>query len=378
MLHIDPTVAILGTGSALPERRVTNAELAGMVTNYDTEKSGDFAVWVDRVTHIQERRFIDPHTEGPGVLGLRAARKALEAADMPAEKIEHVIFASFTYHDMFPGEHTWIVKELGINCGTFALAAACAGSLFALNLARALVVSGQYENVMVIGAETLSRVLDFSDPVTAILFADSAGAAIVGRKDDGENTGLVGKSILHSSYKENAICMWNANVPLPEEIGPDGIRKQTRAFLRMIGGPRVLRNAVNKMAESVCQVFGFELQDLKDNNPELRAILDQVRLIPHQANGRIVDGLGKTLGVPSENVYRTIYFAGNSSSGTNLVTLDYAVREGNLWRTPPEDGSGEMGTIAPCGRTLQKGDLVVVASIGAGYLYGAMAFRHAY
>ena len=377
MFTVESTVAVLGTGAALPERVVTNAELEGLISGYDPS-SGDFSHWVDRVTHIQERRFVDPQKETAGILGLRAARQALEAANLEASSIDLVIFASFTYHDMFPGEHTWIVNELGLDCGTFALAAACAGSLYAMTMARAMVTSGQADTVLVIGSETLSNVLDFADPVTAILFSDAAGAAIVGRKQDGEDTGFVGKSVLHSSFKRNAISMWNANVPMPDQRGPDAARTQQRAYLRMAGGPRVLRNAVNKMAETVCEVFGFGLDDLKSGNPELREILDQVKLIPHQANGRIVNGLQERLGLDRDAVYRTIYFAGNSSAGTNLFTLDYAVREGNLWRNDPPEGSDAMGKLEPCGRTLQKGDLVVITSIGAGYLYGAVAFRHAY
>jgi len=378
MLDIDRTVGVLGTGSAVPDRRVTNAELEGMISNYDAG-SGDFSCWVDRVTHIQERRFVASEDETAGVLGLRAARKALATANLEAGDIDHLIFASFTYHDMFPGEHTWMANELGLTCGTFALAAACAGSLYGLSLARMMVGSGMCRNVLVVGSETLSRVMDMEDPVTSILFSDAAGAVVVGRTEGrGDDHGFVGKPAMHTLYQPGNITMWNANTPHAEERLPGPERNQKRAFLRMKGGPRVLRNAVNKMAESVLEVFGFTPQDLKADVPELREILDQVRLIPHQANGRIVDGLGDKLGLERDAVYRTIYRYGNSSTATNLLTLDYAMREGNLWREPPADGSKEMGKIVACGRTLQKGDLVVVTSIGAGYLYGSVAFRHGY
>jgi 3-oxoacyl-[acyl-carrier-protein] synthase III len=128
----------------------------------------------------------------------------------------------------------------------------------------------------------------------------------------------------------------------------------------------------------VCEVLGFTPQDLKDGNPELRAMLDRARIVPHQANGRIVDGLQEKLGVPRENLYRTIYFTGNCSAATNVYTLDYAMRTGNLQREEPPEGSERMGKLSPCGRTIRKGDLVVIVSIGAGYTYGAVAFVQAY
>src|SRR5439155_18657563 len=124
---LDREVAILGTGSALPERRITNAELRSYVKNYD-EASGDFAVWVDRVTHIQERRWIDPERESAGTLGLESSRKAIEAAGLAPQDIDHVIFCSFTVNEMFPGDHVHLVHGLGLSVGAFMMTAACAGS----------------------------------------------------------------------------------------------------------------------------------------------------------------------------------------------------------------------------------------------------------
>jgi 3-oxoacyl-[acyl-carrier-protein] synthase III len=120
------------------------------------------------------------------------------------------------------------------------------------------------------------------------------------------------------------------------------------------------------------ELLGYGLEDLRAGDPGLRAALEKVHLIPHQANGRIVDGVQERLGLPEDRVYRTLYFAGNMSAATNLFTLDHARREGNLRRREREDGTGE---IAPCGRRLGKGDLVILTSIGAGYIYGAVGFR---
>jgi len=107
-------------------------------------------------------------------------------------------------------------------------------------------------------------------------------------------------------------------------------------------------------------------------------VLSRAKIIPHQANGRIVDGLQQKLEVPPENVYRTIYHLGNCSCATTTYTLDYGIRQGNLMRAEPPQGSRVMGAVSPCGRRIEKGDLVVLVSIGAGYLYGAIAFVQAY
>jgi 3-oxoacyl-[acyl-carrier-protein] synthase-3 len=373
MLRLDSSVGVLGTGSALPERRVTNAELEGLIANYDAS-SGDFSVWVDRVTHIQERRYADPETEDPGVLGLRAARQAIEAAGLEPKDIDHMLFCSFTKRELFPGDHTWIVNELGLDVGTCGIAAACAGSLWGMTLARSLVQSGQFDNVLVVASECITHVTDMRDPITAILFADAAGAVVIGRKPEDGRSGFLGNSVLRSDFNKTAISMWNANCPRRSQLLDDGVLHQERAFLQMAGGPRVLKHAVIRLTEVVVESLGFTMEQLKADDPELREVLDRAKVIPHQANGRILDGLQVKLGVPQENVYRTVYFAGNSSAATNLLTLDYAVREGNLRRVPPEEGSGRMGAIVACGAPIAEGDLVTVASIGAGYLYGAMSY----
>jgi 3-oxoacyl-[acyl-carrier-protein] synthase-3 len=381
MPRLDRDVAVLGTGSALPERRVPNAELRQYVSNYD-ESSGDFSVWVDRVTHIQERRWIDPAKESAGTLGLASARRAIEAAGLQPSDIDHVVFCSFTVHEMFPGDPSWMVHELGIRCGVFMMTAACAGALWGVTLARSLVQSGQYRNVLVVGSECVSRATNLSDPLTAILFSDAAGALVVGRKDDGAETGFYGTSVLKSEYAPDAIKMWNGNSPTPAHLLGERrdlvTMQQERPALAMAAGPSVLRNAVNRMAQAVVECLGFTMDDLKHENPALREVLSRVRLIPHQANGRIVDGLQEKLGLPLDSVYRTIYFLGNCSAATTTFTLDYAIREGNHRREAPPEGANRMGRIVKCGRRIQKGDLVVVTSIGAGYLYGAVAFVQAY
>jgi 3-oxoacyl-[acyl-carrier-protein] synthase-3 len=379
MPQLDRSIAILGTGSALPERRVTNAELRQYVQNYD-EASGDFSVWVDRVTHIQERRWIDPTKESAGTLALAASLRALEAARMKPANIDHVVFCSFTVNEMFPGDPSWMVHQMGMNCGVFMMTAACASAVWGVTIGRSLVQSGQYKNVLVIAAECVSRATNLNDPLTAILFSDAAGAMVIGRKEDGADTGFLGTSVLRGEFAPDAIKMWNGNSATPDHLLGDKLltQQQDRPALTMAAGPSVLRNAVNRMAASVVECLGFTMQDLKDGNPALREVLSRAKIVPHQANGRIVDGLQQKLEIPAENVYRTIYHLGNCSCATTTYTLDYAIRTGNLARAEPAEGSNVMGAVSPCGRTIQKGDLVVLVSIGAGYLYGAVAFVQAY
>ncbi len=200
---LDRNVAVLGVGGAVPERRVTNQELRGLITGYDDE-SGDFASWVDRVTHIQERRYSDPEVDGVGELSLRSCRQAIESSGVDPAEIDQIILCSFTFEDLYPGVHAWLVPQLGLDCGAVVLTGACSGSLWGLTYGRSLVQSGQCRNVLVIGAECITRAMDFTDPLTAILFADAAGAVVIGRTDGSEDVGFLGKSVLKSEFSNDS------------------------------------------------------------------------------------------------------------------------------------------------------------------------------
>ena len=375
-LRFVPEVAVLGTGSVLGSRVVDNPTLERLVSNYDPS-SGDFSQWVERVTHIRTRHFCGPD-ESSGTMGAIAARRALEAAGADPESVDLVIVCGFTSKSLFPGDSVDIARSINPRCGVYTIAAACAGSVYGLAMALGMVKSGLHRSVMVVGVEQLSKATNFQDPLTAILFADGAGAVLVGRPAvPVPDTGFVDRVVLRHEHAPGTIMMENANAAFEDRLveatahpGADAVLR--RQYLRMEGGPRVLRNAVNCMTETVVEILGFRMEDLKAGHPALRELLEQVHVVPHQANGRIVDGLQEKLGVPEERVYRTVYHAGNMSAATNPYTLDYAMREGNLRRREHPDGRVEIG---PCGRRLRKGDLVVVTTIGGGYLYGAVAFR---
>jgi 3-oxoacyl-[acyl-carrier-protein] synthase-3 len=326
------------------------------------------------VTHIRERRFLDTG-KSTWHLAAGAAKQALETAGVAGEEIPFVLYCSFTYREHFPGDLLRFSKEIGCpGAGTFNLGAACAGSVYGLGMAYSLIKAGMYDRVLVVGVENMSRILNYHDPLTAILFGDGAGAAVVGRRPQGGEGGILDTMHFGGTIDETNIRMANANFWVPEqETRVDDVPYTPRSYVEMGGGPRVLRNAVNVMAEEAVRALGFEPRDLKKGHPELRALLDRAKVIPHQANGRIIQGMRKKLGLREDQVYRTIYYYGNMSSATNLVTLDHGLREGNFTYEENEEGPP---TITATDDRIVPGDLVVLTSIGGGYLHGAVAFVH--
>jgi 3-oxoacyl-[acyl-carrier-protein] synthase III len=370
--QLNREIGLLATGSCLGERVVDNSTLRDMITGYDEAVSGPFGEWVEKVTHIRERRYLDTD-KGTADLAHGAAMQALERAGLTGADIPCVIYCSFTYRETFPGDLLRFCESIGApRTAAFNLGAACAGSVYGLGMAYALVKAGMYERVLVVGVENMSRIINFDDPLTVILFGDGAGAAIVGRKSPDTGGGFLdtmhfGQRIEHVNIHMGSSIPWYPETALIK----DGTTYVPRAFVEMGGGPKVLRSAVNAMAEEAVQALGFEPGDLKGGNPELRALLDEVCVVPHQANGRIVNGIQKKLGLRDEQVYRTVYVYGNMSAATNLVTLDHGLHVGNFLREEQEDGPP---LIKATDHRIQPGQLVVLTSIGGGYLYGAVAF----
>ncbi|MHC4469608.1 MAG: 3-oxoacyl-ACP synthase III family protein [Planctomycetota bacterium] len=378
VLDLDHYIHIAGTGMGVPEEVVSNEALEDLVRNYDPE-SGPFTEWVDRVTHIQTRRILDQDGSA-GDMAREAARIALETSGVDPAEIGLYVMATFTAKNMYPGEETKLVDELGLNqAAAFYLTAACAGGVYGLQVAFAFLRAGIYRHALVVGAEHLTAVTDYDDPMTAIIFGDGAGAAVLSARDEPGAGGVSQRNVLSSQYVPGNIMMENNNVPPRERElimnGSDGPRRvAVRDFLKMEGGPRVLRVAVNAMAAATVESLGFTMKDLKSGNEELRALLDRAKIIPHQANGRILDGLRDKLGVRDEQIYKTIYRYGNISAASNLLTLDYAMRRGNMLRVE-KDGltveirDDEDSRIVP-------GDLVAIPTVGAGYRIGCFTFVH--
>jgi 3-oxoacyl-[acyl-carrier-protein] synthase-3 len=375
----NPHVQLAGTGACVGERRVSNTELEPLIRGYDAAKSGPFGPWVDQVTHIHERPY---HRDGGRTtdMALPAARQALEAAGVEPKDLGLIVYASFTMSETLPGDHAVFAHELGAtHCPTFNLMGACAGSVYGLGLAYGMVASGAMKHVLVVGAETIQPALNFHDPLTAILFGDGAGAAVVSRAEDAPaGTGMYPPHLAFE-YSPTAILLGNSNNPHdlrcfePTADRPSHALVE-RSLIVMNGGPSVLRNAIHNMAECTVRTLGYEVADLKSGDASLRTLLDAARLVPHQANGRIVDGLADRLGVSPARVTRTIYRYGNMSAASNLVALDFGIRHGNMDRELDAEGK-VTGVRTSSTDKIQKGDLVLLPSIGGGYLMGCVGFR---
>ena len=368
---INRSVAMLGTGSYVPDRIVTNEALRDLISNYD-EQSGDFSTWVDRVTHIHERRFI-AEGETAGHMAAKAAERALDMAGVKARDLDLIIHASFTPSACVPGDHVMVADLIGAKATpSFTLTGACAGSVYGMGLAYGMLASGTMRRILVTGSETISPTLDYRDPLTAILFGDGAGAVVLGQVDGSEG----GMLAPHLGFEFNwdNIQMDNANLPFTGTVATparDGTpATMERTYLRMVAGPSVLRSAVNTMACCVRQVLGF------DNGADLAEVHGRVRVVPHQANGRIVDGLTKKLGIDPSRMTKTIYKLGNISAASSVIALDYAVRHGNM-TADRDPETGRILAVNEVADPIQNGDIVVLPSIGAGYLFGAVAFVHA-
>ena len=255
--------------------------------------------------------------------------------------------------------------------------AACAGSAYGLGLAYSLDVSGVHEHVLLVASETISRVLNFHDPITSIIFGDGAGAAVVSRHDGSNGKGML-KPVMGFEFSPHNIHQSNSNVGHEARIFPDreiqpGIPLVEQSMVEMEGGPSVLRRAVLNMAGSTAKCLGYEPKALKRPPPELRETLDRAWIIPHQANGRIIDGMVDRLGVSPERVLRTIYEYGNISAASNLITLNHGIRHGNMERVLDDEGHVTEVRVRE-DLKIQEGDLVLMPAIGGGYLSGCAGF----
>ncbi len=313
---------IAGTGSALPVRRVTNAELAERVDTSDE--------WIVERTGIRAR-----HIAGEGettvTLAAEAARKAIAAAGIAPEAIGLIVLATSTPDQTFPASATKVQALLGIDdCIAFDVQAVCSGFLYALAVADKLVTGGMAEHALVIGSETFSRILDWEDRATCVLFGDGAGAVVLGA-EDGDRGVLATR--LHADGRQNELLYVDGGPSTTGTVGK----------LRM-KGREVFRHAVVNLADvlnEVLEAAGYRPDDI-----------DWV--IPHQANKRILDGTAKKLGLPPEKVIVTVDEHANTSAASVPLALDQAVRDGRV----------------------RRGDLLVLEAMGGGFTWGAAVVRY--
>jgi 3-oxoacyl-[acyl-carrier-protein] synthase-3 len=300
---------ILGTGSYLPANRVSNQDIAEMLAKDGIETSDE---WIFSRSGISARHFAADH-ELTSDLALKASQKALEAAGISANEIDLIILATSTPDNLggFPSTACVLQDKLGITngCAAFDVQAVCSGFAYSLAVADNFIRSGMYKKVLIVGAETFSRILDFKDRGTCVLFGDGAGAVVVGASDE---PGILATAMHADGSHRNILC-----VPGRTDKG----HLEGSAFLIMDG------QAVFKLAVKVLEQVAQEVLTAANLTP---ANIDW--LIPHQANIRIMEGTAKKLGIDRDHVVVTVQDHGNTSAASIPLALDTAIRAGQVKR----------------------------------------------
>ena len=317
---------LLGTGSALPKRLVTNAELAAEVDTSDE--------WIVERTGIRQR-YIAGEGETTATLATQAALNALDDAGIDAKSIDLIVLATATPDNTFPATATKVQHALGCNGGiAFDVAAVCSGFLYALGTADSMIRTGMAKRALVIGAETFSRILDWEDRTTCVLFGDGAGAAVLEAREvagDAADTGIL-TTKLHADGAQHDL--------LYVDGGPS--TTQTVGHLRM-KGREVFRHAVTNLADvlkETVEAVGVKTEDV-----------DWV--VPHQANKRILDATAKKMGIAPERVVVTVDKHANTSAASVPLALDTARKDGRI----------------------KVGDLILLEAMGGGFTWGASLIR---
>jgi 3-oxoacyl-[acyl-carrier-protein] synthase-3 len=318
------TVSVIGTGSYVPEKVLTNQDLEGVVDTSDE--------WIYSRTGMRERH-IAADNQASSDLGAEAAKKALADAGVSADEIDLIIVATLSPDMFFPSTACFVQDKIGAkNAYCYDLGAACSGFLYAMDTARNQIANGSVNTALVIGAEKMSTFIDWEDRATCILFGDGAGAAVL--QAGGEGRGIM-ESVMGSDGSL-AELLWTPGGGSRNPISHEMI-DQRQHYLKM-QGREVFKHAVVRMGDSVLQV-------LEKNNV---AVDDIKCFIPHQANIRIIDAIAKRLNV-ADRMYANVEKYANTSSAALAIALDEAVKDG----------------------TVQKGDLIVLTVFGGGFTWGA-------
>jgi len=308
---------IVGTGSYLPPRIITNSELEKSLDTTDE--------WITSRTGIKERRIVEDQNTCD--LALEASINALEMAELKASEIDLIILATTTPDKIFPATATTLQDRIGASCPAFDIQAVCAGFVFALTTAQQYIENGVAENILVVGSETMSKIVDWNDRSTAVLFGDGAGAVVVSK----DNT---------TGIKHAKICS-DGKYLSSLHVNNNGINET--GTIEMMGN-EVYRIAVNRLSD-------LAEETLKDCNMTPN---DLAWMIPHQANIRIISAVAKRIKLPISKVILTIEKHGNTSAASIPLALDVAVRDGRI----------------------KKGDNLLFEGIGGGFSWGGLLVEY--
>ncbi|NMM13392.1 MAG: ketoacyl-ACP synthase III [Rhodoferax sp.] len=315
---------ITGTGSYLPPRRLTNADLAAELATQGVETSDD---WIVERTGIRARHFAAPEVCSSD-LGLEAARRALQAAGAEATDIDLIIVATSTPDMVFPSTACILQNKLGANGSTaFDVQAVCSGFIYALTIADAMIKSGAAKKALVIGAEVFSRILDFKDRTTCVLFGDGAGAVVLEASD---TPGILA-SDLHADGKHVGILCVPGHVSGGKVLGDPLLKMDGQAVFKLAVGllDEAARNTLAKAGKVAADIDW---------------------LVPHQANIRIMQSTARKLKLPMDKVIVTVDQHGNTSAASIPLALDAAVRSGKV----------------------KPGELLLLEAVGGGFTWGAV------
>ena len=312
---------ISGTGSYLPERQLTNAELESMLDTTDE--------WIVSRTGISSRHIASPH-ETTSFMASQAAKKALESSGIAANDIDLIMVATCTPEHYFPSMACHVQKALNISrpIPAFDVSAACSGFVYVMDIAKQYIAAGVAKHVMVVGSESMSRAVDWTDRASCVLFGDGAGAVVLSAS---EQPGIMG-SVLHASYDQDKLLSY-----------PNYTDDGKKPLIGMRGN-EVFKIAVNLMGDIVDEVLAISNLQKADIN----------WLVPHQANIRIITAIAKKLSLPMSRVIVTIEHQGNTSAASIPLALDFSIRQQHI----------------------KRGDTLLLESFGGGMTWGAIVVRY--
>jgi len=303
---------INGTGSYLPEKKLTNKDLESMVDTTDE--------WIFERTGIKQRH-ISSEKETSSFMGFKAAEDAIKSSNISKSDIDLIIVATTTPDHVFPSNACLIQQKLGIQTPAFDIAAACTGYIYALSVADSFIKSGVYENILVIGTEQYSKIIDWDDRTTCVLFGDGAGATIISKS---KTKGIISTNIDADGKFSNLLCV------------PD-------KYITMKGNEvfKVAVNTMGKLVDDTLNQSGLKKEEIN-------------WLVPHQANYRIISATAKKLNMPMENVVVTVDKHGNTSAASIPLALDYAIKKGDI----------------------KQNELLLLEAFGSGFTWGSALIRY--